>query len=88
MDSVTSGLQGVGGILDNEEHVHNLKGTLGRLSNMGVKLKKPLVEFFAFAMDRHVIYPSLRLKVQAIQQVSVSEIYRTEFLFGFSQLLL
>ena len=43
MDSVTSGLQGVGGILDDlivtgandENHFRNLEDTLDRLSNMG-----------------------------------------------------
>ena len=87
MDSVTSGLQGVGGILDDlivtgandEEHFRNLEGTLSRLSNMGVKLKKEKsvfmkssVEYFAFVVDHHGIYPSPR-KVQAIQEVSVPE---------------
>ena len=87
MDSVTSGLQGVGGILDDvivtgandEEHFRNLEGTLSRLSNMGVKLKKEKcvfmkssVEYFAFVVDRHGIHPSPR-KVQAIQEVSVPE---------------
>ena len=83
MDSVLSGLNGVGGILDDlivtgpndKEHLRNLENTLKRLDSMGVKLKKskcmfmkPSVEYFAFVVDRHGIHPSPR-KIQAIQEV-------------------
>ena len=82
-----SGLNGVGGILDDlivtgsndEEHFRNLESTLKRLHSMGVKLKqskcmfmKPPVEYFAFVVDRHRIHPS-PCKVQAIQEVPVPE---------------
>ena len=82
-----SGLNGVGGILDDlivtgsndEEHFRNLESTLKRLHSMGVKLKqskcvfvKPSVEYFAFVVDRLGIHPSPR-KVQAIQEVPVPE---------------
>ena len=84
MDSILSGLNGVGGILDDlivtgandKDHLRNLENTLKRLDRMGVKLKKPKcvfmkpsVEYFAFVVDRHGIHPSQR-KVQAIQEVS------------------
>ena len=87
MDSIMSGLNGVGGILDalivtgsnDKEHFRNLESTLKRLHSMGVKLKqskcvfmKPSVEYFAFVVDRHGIHPSPR-KVQAIQEVPVPE---------------
>ena len=83
MDSILSGLNRVGGILDDlivtgpndKEHLRNLENTLKRLNSMGVKLKKltclfmkPSVEYFAFVVDRHGIHPSPR-KVQAIQEV-------------------
>ena len=83
MDSVLSGLNGVGGILDDliitgpndKEHLCNLENTLKCLDRMGVKLKKPRcvfmkpsVEDFAFVADRHGIHPSPH-KVQAIQEV-------------------
>ena len=83
MDSILSGLNGVGGILDDlivtgpddKEHLRNLENTLKCLHSMGVKLKKPKcmfmkpsVEYFAFVVDRHGIHPSPR-KVQAIQEV-------------------
>ena len=87
MDSIMSGLNGVGGILDvlivmgsnDEEHFRNLESTLKRLHSMGVKLKqskcvfmKPSVEYFAFVVDRHGIHPS-PCKVKAIQEVPVPE---------------
>ena len=80
-----SGLNGVGGILDDlivtgsddKEHLLNLENTLKRLDSMGVKLKqskcvfmKSSVEYFAFVVDRRGIHPSPR-KVQAIQEVPV-----------------
>ena len=83
MDSILSGLNGVGGILDDlivtgpndKEHLRNLENTLKCLHSMGVKLKKPKcmfmkpsVEYFAFVVDRHGIHPSPR-QVQAIQEV-------------------
>ena len=48
MDSVISGLKGVGGILDDlintgsndERHLSNLESALERMSGMGIKLKK------------------------------------------------
>lgn len=82
MDSILSGLNGVGDILDDlivtspndKQHLHNLENTLKRLDSIGVKLKKPeyrfmelSVEYFAFVADRHGIHPSPR-KVQAIQE--------------------
>ena len=82
MDSVLSGLNGVGGILDDlivtgpnvKEHLRNLENTLKRLDSMGVKLKKskcvfmkPSVEYFAFVVDWHGIHPSPR-KIQVIQE--------------------
>ena len=87
MDSVMSGLQGVGGILDDliitgsndERHLSNLESALERMSGMGIKLKKekcvfmkPTVEYFAFVVDRDGIHPSPR-KVQAIHDVQVPE---------------
>ena len=87
MDSVMSGLQGVGGILDDliitgsndERHLSNLESAFERISVMGIKLKKekcvfmkPTVEYFAFVVDRDGIHPSLR-KVQAIHEVQVPE---------------
>ena len=87
MDVVMSGLQGVGGILDDlivtgktdEEHLQNLESTLNRLQSMGIKLKKSKcvlmkssVEYFAFIVDRQGIHPSPR-KVQAIREVPVPE---------------
>lgn len=87
MDSVITGLHGVGGILDDliitgsndEAHFRNLEGALERMSSMGIKLKKekcvfmePSVEYFAFVVDRDGIHPSPR-KVQAIQEVPVPE---------------
>ena len=83
MDFILSGLNRVGGILDDlivtgpndKEHLRNLENTLKRLDSMGVKLKKskcvfmkPSVEYFAFVVVRHGIHPSPR-KVQAIQEV-------------------
>ena len=81
MDSILSGLNGVGGILDDlmvtgpndKEHLRNLENTLKRLDRMGVKLKncvfmKPSVEYFTFVVHRHGIHLSPR-KVQAIQEV-------------------
>ncbi|PFX22103.1 Retrovirus-related Pol polyprotein from transposon 17.6 [Stylophora pistillata] len=87
MDSVMTGLQGVGGILDDlintglndEAHFRNLASALERMSSMGIKLKKekcvfmkPSLEYLAFMVDRDGIYPSPR-KVQAIQEVPVTE---------------
>ena len=75
MDSILSGLNGVGGILDDlivtgpndKEPLRNLENTLKRLDSMGVRLKKPKwvfrmpsVEYFAFLVDRHGIHPSPR----------------------------
>ena len=72
MDSVISGFQGVGGILDDliltgyndERHFSNLKSALERMSGMGIKLKKekcifmkPTVEYFAFVVSRDGIHP-------------------------------
>lgn len=83
MASILSGLNGVGGILDDlivtgpddKEHLCNLENTLKRLDSMVVKLKKPKcvfmkppVEYFTFVVDRHGIHLSPR-KVQAIQEV-------------------
>ena len=74
MDSILSGLNGVGVILD-DLIVTGLENTLKRLDSMGVKLKKPKcvfmkpsVEYFTFVVDQHGIHPSPR-KVQAIQEV-------------------
>ena len=57
----------------------NLEGALGRMSGMGIKLKKekcvfmkPTAEYFAFLVDRNGIHPSPR-KVQAIHEVQVPE---------------
>ena len=81
MDSILSGLNGVGDILDDlmvtgpndKEHLHNLENTLKQLDSMGVKLKncvfmKPSVEYFAFVVNWHGIHLSPH-KVQAIQEV-------------------
>ena len=83
MDSILSGLNGVGGILDNvivtgpndKEHLRNLENNVKLLNSMGVKWKKPKcvfmkpsVEYLAFVVDHHGIHPSPR-KVQAIQEV-------------------
>ena len=72
MDSVMSGLQGVGGILDDliligyndERHLNNLESALLRMSGMGFKLKKdncifmkPAVEYFAFVVNHDGIHP-------------------------------
>ena len=66
MDSLTQGLTGVSGILDDlivtgandEEDLRNLEGTMNHLSSMGVNLRKekcsimkPLVDCFAFVVD-------------------------------------
>ena len=66
MDSILSGLNGVGGILDDlivtgpndKEHLCNLENTLKHLHSMGMKLKKPKcmfmkpsVEYFTFVVD-------------------------------------
>ncbi|XP_022805757.1 uncharacterized protein K02A2.6-like [Stylophora pistillata] len=71
VDPILSGLNGVGGILDDlivtgpndKEHIRSLENTLKRLDSMGVKLKKskcvlmkPSVEYFAFVVDRHGIH--------------------------------
>ena len=78
-----SGLQGVGGILDDliitgsnhERHLGDLESALERMSGTRIKLKKekcvfmkPTMEFFAFVVDRDGIHPSLR-KDQAIHEV-------------------
>ena len=87
VDSVMSGLEGVGGILDDliitgsndERHLSNLESALERMSGMGIQLvkekclfMKPTVEYFAFVVDRDGIHPSPR-KVQAIREVQVLE---------------
>ena len=87
MDSVMSGLQGVGGILDDliitgsndERHLSNMESALERMSDMGIKLKKekcvfmkPTVEYFTFVVDRDGIHQS-PCKVQAIREVQVPE---------------
>lgn len=75
MNSIMSGLNGVGGILDDlivtgsndVEHLRNLESTLELMDSMGVKLKeskcvfmKPSVEYFAFVVDRHGAHPSCK----------------------------
>ena len=87
VDSVMSGLEGVGGILDDliitgsndERHLSNLESALERMSGMGIQLMKekclfmkPTAEYFAFVVDRDGIHPSPR-KVQAIREVQVLE---------------
>jgi len=82
MDSIMSGLNGVGGILDvlivtgsnEEQHLCNSENTLKHLDSMGVKLKglkcvfmKTLFKYFAFVVDRNGIHFSPR-KMQAIQE--------------------
>ena len=71
MDSVVSGLQGVGEILDDliltgyndKRHLSNLESVLERMSGIGIKLKKekcifmkPTVEYFAFVVNRQGIH--------------------------------
>ena len=87
VDSVISGLQGVGGIVDDliiigsseERHLSNLESALERMSGMEIKLKKekcvfmkPTVEYFAFVGDLDGIHSSPH-EVQAIRDVHVPE---------------
>ena len=92
MDSVTSGLQGVGGILDDlivtgandENHFRNLEDTLDRLSNIRAKFKKEKFECIHEAVGGILCVCRGSSWIVTLPLVSC---YGTEILFGFSKLL-